>query len=171
MLPVPLLSQAEGIKPLGAIHSEHAIEVINLVLEQFGPIAFDLDLLPIALQVLVSHPDAIGARDSNQKVGEGETVVPYLEILSPDIDNFRVDERPGPVHLDIHHAYRGPDLGGCYSTATAESGLPIPEGFPHVIHDDPNPSGPRFGNWLAARAQNGIAQQPDAVYGHLSPPL
>ena len=34
VLPVPLLAQAERIEPVGAVHGEHAVEVIDLVLQQ-----------------------------------------------------------------------------------------------------------------------------------------
>jgi hypothetical protein len=92
MLPVPLLPQAERVKALGPIDSQDAIEVIDLVLKKLRPIAFEVNLLPVALEVLIPHPDPIGARDPDQEVGERKTIVPHLEILGPNIDDLGVYE-------------------------------------------------------------------------------
>jgi hypothetical protein len=112
VLPVPLLPQAERVEPQWAIYCKHSVEMIDFVLEQLRAIALHLDFLPITFEILIAHPDAIGARHPNQEVGERKTVVPHLEILVPYVDDFRVDQRPGPIHLDINHPYRRAELGG-----------------------------------------------------------
>jgi hypothetical protein len=66
MLAVPLLPETERVEPLRAIHREDPIEMIDLMLEELGPIAVQVDFVPRALEVLVAHPDPIGSRDANQ---------------------------------------------------------------------------------------------------------
>jgi hypothetical protein len=44
--------------------------VIDLVLEKLRAIAFHLDFLPFALEILVSHPNTVGARHPDQEVGK-----------------------------------------------------------------------------------------------------
>ena len=52
-----------------------------------------------------------------------------------------------------------------------KAGLPVPQGLPHVVHDDPDCSRARLGDRLALGPQDGITQEADAVYGHPVPCL
>lgn len=148
------------------IDRQHAIEVIDLMLQQLGPVALELGLVELAAQVVVAHPNAIGAEDADQQVGEREAVVPHREVLVADIDDFRVDQHPGLVHLDVDQAERGADLGRRDATATAEAGLPIAEGIGQVVDDNAHGRGLRVGNQFAAFAQDGITQESDSADGH-----
>ena len=80
---------------MGTVHRQHAVQVVELVLEQLGPVALQLHLVPLTLEVLIADPDAVGPGDSDEKVGKREAVVPYLEVLVPDIDDLRVDRGQG----------------------------------------------------------------------------
>ena len=95
--------------------------MVDLVLQQLRSITLDLDLVPFPFQVLIPDPDPVGPRHSNQKIGEGEAVVPDLEVLVPDIDDLRIDQRPGLVHLDVNHPDRRPNLWGRDSPAAPEA--------------------------------------------------
>jgi hypothetical protein len=163
---MPFFAKAERVETVGAVDREHAIEMIDLVLHQFGTVPFDLHLGPFASQVLIADSNPMGSGDSDQQVGEGETVIPHLEVLIPDIDDFGIDQRPGLTHMDVHHSDRRPDLGSGYAAPLPEPGLPVPQSFPHIIHDDPNSGRARPGNGLAPRAEDGVTKQPDAVNRH-----
>src|SRR3990170_1984651 len=98
---VPFLPEAEWIRTAGSIHREHAIQVVDFVLEQFGPVAGELDLVRSALEVLVADPNVMGPLDPDQEIGKREAVVPDREILGADVHDFRIDEGPaGPSHSD-----------------------------------------------------------------------
>src|SRR5262249_40793455 len=42
---VPFLAKTEGIGAMSAIDREHTVQMIDLVLEQLGPIALEVDLV------------------------------------------------------------------------------------------------------------------------------
>src|SRR4029079_9402609 len=90
----PSFSQTEGTESVGSIDCQDAIEVIDLVLEQLGAIAFELLLMPAALHVLIANPYSIDTRDPDQQVGEGEAIVPDPEILVSYVYDLRVDQGP-----------------------------------------------------------------------------
>jgi hypothetical protein len=171
VLPVPLLPEAEWIQPLGPVHRKHAIEMIDLVLEELRTVTFHLDLLPIAFEILIAYPNSICAGDPDEEIREGETIVPDLEVLCSYVDDLGIDQWPGSIHLDIHHSNRSADLRRRNPSATPEPRLPIPEGLSHVIENDSDAGGPSFGDWLAAGAQYRVAEKPDAMDGHMWPPL
>src|SRR5580765_6863241 len=54
--PVPFLPQTERMGTVGAVHRQHPVEVIDLVLEQLGHVALELDFVGIALVILVANP-------------------------------------------------------------------------------------------------------------------
>jgi hypothetical protein len=110
VLPVPLLPQAERVEPLGPIHCEHPVEVINLVLKELCTITLHLDFLPVTFKVLIPNSDPIGAGNPNEEVGEGKTIVPYFEVLGADVNDLGIDQRPWSIHLDVHHPNRSADL-------------------------------------------------------------
>src|SRR6185503_6657969 len=65
---VPLLPQAKRIQAVRTVDREHAIEVVNLVLDQLGAIALEVFFMPGALDVLVPEADAVGPLDPDQQV-------------------------------------------------------------------------------------------------------
>jgi hypothetical protein len=157
MLAVPLFPEAEGVQALRPVDGEHAVQVIDLVLEQLRPITFDVHFLPFAFQILITYPNAVSARDANQEIGERKAIIPDFEVFSTDVYNLGVDQRPGTIHLDISHADRRTDLRGRNSTATSKPRLPIPQRFPQVVHDDSDAGRSRFGNRLATGAEYRVA--------------
>lgn len=118
---VPLLSEAERIHAVGPIDGKHTVKVVDLMLEQFRSIGFQVDLLGVAFQILKSNPDAIGPLDPDHQVRKGEAVVPNREIFGSDVDNLWVDEGPRSIHLDVDDPDWGSDLGRCNRPPGPES--------------------------------------------------
>ena len=58
---MPLFPEAERIEPLGPVHRQHAVEMVDFVLQQLRPVPLEVDLVPLALGGLVAHPDTIGS--------------------------------------------------------------------------------------------------------------
>jgi len=167
---VTFLAQIERVETVRPIDGEDAVEMIDLVLQELRPVALQVDFLPGALEVLVLDPDPIGPAHADEQVGEGEAVVPHLEVLVADIHDLRVDHRPGLVHLQIDHPDRSTDLRRRDRPSGAEPGLPVPQGLTHVVHDDPNGGGTRPGNGFTLGPEDGITQEANAVDGHRDQP-
>jgi hypothetical protein len=55
---------------LGAVDREDSVEVVDFVLQEFRPITFQIHLYPVSLKILVSNPNAVRSRNSNQEVRE-----------------------------------------------------------------------------------------------------
>ena len=134
---VPLFAQTERVGAIRSIDRQHAIQMVDLVLQQFSAVALELDLMGISLEILIPNPQVIGPLYPDQEVGEGETVVPDREILGPDIDDLRIDQSPRLIHFDLDDSYWRTYLRGGNGATAPESGLPVPERFPQVIDDDP----------------------------------
>jgi hypothetical protein len=141
--------------------------MVDLVLEELGHVALEVDFLDFSLEVFVPDPDVIGALDPHQEIGEGKAVVPDREILGADIENFGIDHGPGAVHFQMNDSDRGPDLGRGDGAAASEARLPVPKGFPEIVGDDPHGGGPGPGNGLASGPEYRVAQKPDSVDGHI----
>jgi hypothetical protein len=54
---IPLLPQTKGVGSPGAVHREHPIEVVDLMLEQLSQPALAFELVRFSFEVLVSDPD------------------------------------------------------------------------------------------------------------------
>ena len=132
---VPFLPEAEWIHAIGSINGEHAVEVVDFMLEELRAIGLEVDFLLVALEVLKSNPDPVGPLDPDHQIREGKAVVPDREVLGPDVDNLRIDEGPRPIHLDVDDPDWGADLGCRNGPPSPESRLPVSEGVPEIIND------------------------------------
>ena len=94
-MPVPLLPQTERIESMRAVHGQDPVEVVDLVLNELGPVTLEVHLRPFPLEVLIANPNPVGTGDPDEKVGEREAVVPDREILVADVHDLGIDERPG----------------------------------------------------------------------------
>lgn len=166
---IPLLAETIGIEPDWAVDRQHAIEVIDLVLQEFGAVAFEFCVVRRPLQILVLDLDAMDPGDPNQELRERKTIIPDGEVLAADIDDFGIDEGPGLIHLDIDHPNRCPNLGGGDRPAAAESRLPVPEGVPQVVNHHPHGGRPWLGDRVAPGPEDGVPQEANAVNGHRGP--
>jgi hypothetical protein len=59
--PVPFIPQAERIEPVRTVHRQHAIQVIQFMLDQLRAVGLEVLLLRVGLLVLIVHPDPVGA--------------------------------------------------------------------------------------------------------------
>jgi hypothetical protein len=168
MLAVPFLPETKRIQPLRPIDREDPVEVIDLVLQQLGTVALDLQLGPLTLEILIAKPDPIRPGDPDQEIRKGEAVVPHLEVFGSYVEDLRVDQWPGlSPHLDIHHPNWSPNLRGRNAPPLAEAGLPISQGFPHVIHDDPDPGRLRPCDGLTRSSKDRVSQESNPMNGHV----
>ena len=149
-----------------SVYREYPIEMIDLVLQQFRTVTLELGFVRLAPQVMVAHPDAVRSQHPHQQVGVGEAVIPYGEILVTDVDDLRVYEYPGLVHLDVDEAERCADLGSRDAAAAAVTRLPVMQGVGEVIDHDPNRRRLRVGDHFAAFAQDRVAKKADSTDGH-----
>src|SRR5215213_4955596 len=122
---VPLLAQTEWVQAVRAVYGQHAIQVIDLVLQELCSITFDFRLRPFPSQVLVLDPDPVGAGNADPEIREREAIVPDLEILVTDVQDLRIDQGERLVHLHVHHTNGGSDLRRGDGPAVTEAGLPI----------------------------------------------
>ena len=148
------------------VDREHSVEVIDLMLQQLGAITLEVGLMRLATQVVVAHPDAVRAEHTHKQIGEREAVIPHGEVLFTDVDDLRIDEHPGLVHLDVNQAKGGPDLGRRDTATTAEARLPIAERVGEIVDHDADRRGLWIGDELAAFTEDGIAQEADSTDGH-----
>ena len=148
------------------VDREHSVEVIDLMLQQFRPVALEVGFVRLAPQVVIADADAVGSEDAHEQVGEREAVIPHREVLVPDVDDLGIDEHPRLVHLDVRQAKRRADLRRRDAAPAAETRLPVAQGVGEVVHHDTNRRRLRIGNQFAAFAQDGITQKSDSADGH-----
>src|SRR5262249_6015699 len=160
-----LFTQAERVGAVGTIDREYPVQVVDLVLQQLGAIALELDLMGVSLEILIADPNVIRPLHPDQQVGEGEAVVPHREVLGPDIDDLGIDQGPGLIHFNVDDPNRRTDLRASDGTTATKTGLPISESLPQVIDDDPHGSRAGLCDELAARPKDGVAEEPDPVDG------
>ena len=68
--PVPLFTKAKGIQALRPINREHAIDMVDLVLEQLGAITLDVHLGPFPFQVLIPDPNRYALDTRTRRLGK-----------------------------------------------------------------------------------------------------
>ena len=96
---VPFLSEAERIGSVGSVQGEDSVEMVDLVLEQLGPVTLEVGFEFVALHVLIPNSNPVRPLDPHDQAREGEAVVPDREVVGTDIDDFGIDERPGAIDL------------------------------------------------------------------------
>jgi len=148
------------------VDCEHSVEVIDLMLQQFSPVALEVGFVRPAPQIVIADANPVGSEDANKEVGEREAVIPHREVLVPNVDDLGVDEHPGLVHFDVRQAKWRADLRSRDAASTAEPRLPVAQCVGEVVHHDTNGRRLRIGNQLAAFAQDGITQKSNSADGH-----
>ena len=148
------------------VYREHPVEMVDLVLQQFRAIALELGFMRLAPQVVVADANAVGAEDAHQQVGVREAVVPDRKVFVADVHDFRIDEHPGLVHLDVREPERRADLRRRNAAPGAKARLPVAEGIREVIHHDTNRRRLGVGDRFAALPEDRIAKQADSTDGH-----
>ncbi len=163
---VPLFFQTEGIESRGAIHRQHAVKVIDLVLQQLSQVAFGIDYVLAAGKILITNPYLIGAGNPDHQIGKRETVIPHRKVRVSDIHYLRVHQRPRTINLDVDHTNRGPDLGCGDPPPVTVTGLKVAQRFPQFVgyYLDGKGAGP--GNRSALGPENRVAQQPYPMDSH-----
>jgi hypothetical protein len=63
---MPFLTETKRVQALRAIHGQHAIYVVDLVLKKLRAVTFDLHFRPFSLQVLIPDPDSVRSRYSHE---------------------------------------------------------------------------------------------------------
>src|SRR3990172_5106034 len=164
---LPFLAQAEGIEPRGAVHGEHTVEMVNLVLQQLGERALGVKAVAPPREVLVLHGHPVRPVDPDHQVGEREAVIPHQEILISDIHDFRIDQRPAlGVFGDEHQPDRRPDLRGRDGAAVAVPLLPVAECVPQVVRHDADSRRAGVSDRLAACSEDRVPEEPNAMNRH-----
>ncbi len=149
-----------------AIYGEYPVEMIDFVLQQFGAVALELGFVRLAAKVVVAHPDAVRSQYAHQQVGIREAIIPHGEVLVTDVDDLRIDEYPGLVHLDVDEAERCADLRSRDATTAAVTRLPVVQGVGEVVHHDPDRRRLWVGDHFAAFTQHRIAEKANSTDGH-----
>ena len=107
---LPLLPETDRINARGTVHREHAIEVIDLVLQQLGEVPFGLKFVRGPCQVPIAYRDVVRALDPDSQVRERETIIPNEKISISDVHDLRVDHGPPALPFHVHEADRRADL-------------------------------------------------------------
>ena len=68
--PVPFFPHAERIQTRRPVYAQDAVEMVDLMLQQFGLVALEIDLVILPGRVLVSNLDPPGSGDPHQEIGE-----------------------------------------------------------------------------------------------------
>lgn len=153
---------------MGPIYGQNAVQVVDFVLEKFGSVSLEVDLMEVSFEVLVTDPDPVGPLDSDQQVGERKAVIPDRKVLGADVDDFRVDQGPRPVHLDVNDPDGSPDLGPGNPPAGSEAGLPIPKGISEIVDNHPDRSGARLGYRLTSGPKDRVSEKSNSMNGHVT---
>jgi hypothetical protein len=148
------------------VDGEHSIEVIDLMLQQLGPVALEVGFMRPAAQVVIAHTNPVGTEDANEEVGEREAIIPHREVLVPDVDDLGIDEHPRLLHFDVHQAKWRADLRSRDAAPTPEARLPVAQCVGKVVHHDAHCRRLRIGNQLATLAQDGITQESNSADSH-----
>ncbi len=151
---------------MGTIDRQHAVEVINLVLKQFRPVALKLGLVHPTAQVAVADANAVGTKHTHQQVGEREAIVPHREVLVSDVNDFGIDQNPRLIHFDIDQTKRGPDLRRGDAPSAAKPRLPVVQRIRQIIHDHSDGRRLRIGDQFAALAKYRVAQKANSTHSH-----
>lgn len=148
------------------INREHPVQVIDLVLQQLRAIALEFRFVRLPAKVVVAHANAVGAQDAHEEVREGKAIVPDGEIFLADVDDLRVDQDPGPFHLDVDQAQWRPDLRRSDAAAASEARLPVTQRIGQVIDHNANRRRLRVRDQFTAFSKHGIAKKANSTDGH-----
>lgn len=163
---MPFFAKADRVRSERPVDRKNSVEMVDFVLQEFGPIGLELDLVALPLLVVVPNPDPISSLNSHQQIREGETVVPYGEVVGSNIDDLWIDQNPGSFHLNVNDSDRRSDLGSGDAPTRSETTLPISKGLPQVVDDDPDRGRLVVFDRRAAGPEHGVAQKSDSVDGH-----
>ena len=163
---VPFFTQTEWVEPDRSIDREHAVEMVDLMLQQFGYITLGVHGVRLALEVVVPHLDSVCALHPDHEIREGEAVVPNVEVLVPHIDDLRVYKAPGLVHFDIDEPDGSADLRRSDASPLSEPRLPVAQRLFEIIGDYAYPGRAWVAHGRTLHPKGWITQQADTVYGH-----
>src|SRR2546421_10375542 len=111
LLPLRLVS--EGVEPAWLVQGENAVEMIELMLQQFGHWSLELHRHELAFHVRVTQRRPISACHAHQQIREREAVVPDMKVFRPNVRDLRIyHRRPKFPDLDEHHSYLSANLRG-----------------------------------------------------------
>ncbi len=103
----------------GPIDSEHAVQVVDFMLQKFGESAFRPDPFPLSEFVEESDIDGIIPLNVGENVRERKTIIPESEALSALPDDSGIDQRTGIFKVDIDDFLRRADLRRSDASAKA----------------------------------------------------
>lgn len=106
----PFLFEAKGIVPCRAVDAKHAVEVVDLVLEELGKRTNRIDPAPLSTELLIDDFYLVGSLNPHHESGDREAIVPDPKILVSNVGHSRVDHEPGLVDLQVDDPHRRPDL-------------------------------------------------------------
>jgi hypothetical protein len=56
---IPLLAEAKGVRAVGPVDGQNPVQVVDLVLQQLGPVPLQILLMGLTLQVLIADSDVV----------------------------------------------------------------------------------------------------------------
>ena len=133
---VPFLTQAERVQSEGSVHRQHALQMVDFMLKELRHVALQLACMSFPSQVLVADAYMMGSLQSDHQVGKREAIIPHGKIVGPDIGDFRIDQDPGAVNLDIDNAHGRANLRRGDCPTHPMTSFQVPKRFFEVIHYD-----------------------------------
>ncbi len=166
MLPKPFFPGRQRVWALSAVDGEHAIEMVNLVLEEFRESTFGRQIVPDAVAALVADANGLVAAQTHHELRKRETVIPELEHLRTPPGVFGVDEFVADaVDPQEDDAHRGADLDGADAASETVSAAKL---YKSVVKILENGDGEAGVDGRRDGAQQRIAELEDTPDGHTS---
>lgn len=107
---VRLAPEREALAVDGARDRQHAVEVIELVLEQLRQVTLERPATLGALEVVVRDRHRGVAPHPHQQLREAHAVVPHLHQLLGALHDARVDEHVRRTQVEVDDAAQVADL-------------------------------------------------------------
>jgi hypothetical protein len=164
------LAGAEGFDVGHAVDGEDAVEVVDLVLEEFGEIAFiaGAEFLMLTREVPIAYGDPAVPFDLHEYRQEAQTRVPDNNLLFAAFDDFGIHQRPGRLsgQLQEDDTLAHPELRSCDAAAVTGGRAPVGKRIGEVLYQGSNFGCRGILDRQPDLAQSRIAKLEDGADGH-----
>ena len=150
----------------GPVDSKNSVEVIDLVLEQFGKPACRLQRFFRPLFIPEFHDNRSIPADVDQDVGKRETIVPEPECMTTSLGDSRIHQRPMVLKIDVDDLLPYADLRSCDAPAKSFATSEIKKRIAEICDGRNRVRSRKMLYRSAAFAESWIAEKKNFLNGH-----
>jgi hypothetical protein len=150
----------------GPVNGQDAVNMVNLVLQQFRQRSRRLDRFPLPTVILIGNDNGVMPAHTDQQLREGKAVVPQQEGPAAPANNARIEHRAADLRFNIDGAHGYPNLGRSDAAPEAPARLEIPESISQVARQSRPLSLSRTRDPPTAEPEDGIAEAFDRSNCH-----